>query len=53
MNIKTNLLVENVKFVDNTKKKNNFLWICMVLLVFIAVILTIIMFSYNLYSEIS
>ena len=42
MNIKTNLLEEYVNFVDNTKKQNNFLRICMILLVFIAIILTII-----------
>ena len=42
MNIKTNLLEEYVNFVDSTKKQNNVLWICMFLLVFIAIILTII-----------
>ena len=42
MNIRTNLLEEHVKFVDKTKKCNNKLWICTIILVFILVILTII-----------
>ena len=42
MNIKTNLLEAYVNFVDNTKKQNNNLWICTIILVFIAIILTII-----------
>ena len=46
MNIKTNLLEDYIDFVDITKKQNNVLWICMILLVFIAIILTIISFRY-------
>ena len=42
MNIKTNLIEEYVNFVDETKKRNNKLWICTILLVFILNILTII-----------
>ena len=42
MNIKTNLLEEYISFVDSTKKQNNVLWICLFLLVIIAIILTII-----------
>ena len=41
-NIKTNLLEEYVKFVDNTKKQNKNLWICTIILVFIVIIPTII-----------
>ena len=41
-NIKTNLLEENVNFVDNTKKRNKKLWIRTIILVFILFILTII-----------
>ena len=41
MNIKTNLLEEYVNFVDNTKKQNKNLWICITILVFIVIILTI------------
>ena len=46
MNIKTNLLEEYFNFVDNTKKRNKKLWICMNILVFILIILTIITFRY-------
>ena len=46
MNIKANLLEEYVNFVDNTKKRNNKLWICTIILVFIVIILTIITFRY-------
>ena len=42
MNIKTNLLEEYVNFVDNTKKRNEMLWICTIILVFILIMLTII-----------
>ena len=42
MNNKTNLLEEYVNFVDNTKKQNKFLWICTIILVFIAINHTII-----------
>ena len=46
MNIKTNLLEEYVNVVDNTKKRNNKLWICTIILVFIVIILTIIRIRY-------
>ena len=46
MNIKTNLLEEYISFVDNTKKRNKNLWICIIILVFILIILTIITFRY-------
>ena len=46
MNIKTNLLEEYVNFVDKTKKRNKKLWICIIILVFIVIILTIIRFRY-------
>ena len=46
MNIKTNLLEEYVNFVDNTKKQNKNLWIFTIILVFIVIMLTIIMFRY-------
>ena len=46
MNIKTNLLLKYVNFVDNTKKQNKNLWICTIILVFIVIILTIITFRY-------
>ena len=46
MNIKTNLLEENVNFVDNTKKRNKKLQMCTIILVFILIILTIITFRY-------
>ena len=42
MNIKTNLLEEYVNFVDKTKKRNEKLWICTIILVFLLFILTII-----------
>ena len=42
MKIKTNLLEEYVKFVDNTKKRNKKLWISTIVLVFIMIILAII-----------
>ena len=42
MNIKTNLLEEYINFVDITKKQNKNLWICIIILVFIVIILTII-----------
>ena len=42
MNIKTNLLEEDVDFVDNTRKRNKKLWTCTIILVFILIILTII-----------
>ena len=38
MNIKTKLLEEYVKFVDNTKKQNKKLWIYTIILVFIVII---------------
>ena len=44
MNIKTNLIEEYVNFVDNTKKRNKNLWICIIMLLFILVVLTIIIF---------
>ena len=40
MNIKTNLLEEYVNFVDNTKKRNEKLWIYTIILVLILFILT-------------
>ena len=47
--IETNLLEENVNFVDNTKKRNKRLWICTIILVFVLIILTIIrVFRYYL-----
>ena len=46
MNNKTNLLKDYVNFVDNTKRQNNFLWICMILLVFIVIILIKLLFKY-------
>ena len=46
MNIKTNLIEEYIKFVDNTKKRNKNLWICIIMLLFILVVLTIITFRY-------
>ena len=46
MNVKKNLLEEYVKFVDNTKKQNENLWICAIILVFLVIILTIITFRY-------
>ena len=46
MNIKTNLLVKYVNFVDNTRKQNKNLWICTIILVFIVIILTIITFRH-------
>ena len=42
MDIKTNLLEEYIKFVDKTKKRNKKLWICIIILVYILIILTII-----------
>ena len=42
MNIKTNLLEENVNFVDITKKRNKKLWISIIILVFILIIITTI-----------
>ena len=42
MDIKTNLLEEYMKIVDIKNKQNKFLWICTSILVFIAIILTII-----------
>ena len=41
MNIKTNLLEEYVNFVDTTKKQNEKIWICTIILVFIVILLTI------------
>ena len=46
MNIKTKLLEEYVDLVDNTNKQNKNLWICIIILVFIVIILTIITFRY-------
>ena len=46
MNIKTNLLEEYISFVDNTKKRNKNLRICIIILVFILIILKIITFRY-------
>ena len=42
MKIKTNLLEEYVNIVDKTKKRNQKLWICTIILVFILFVLTII-----------
>ena len=42
MNIKTNLLEQYVNFVDNTKKQNKHLQICIIKLVFILIFFTII-----------
>ena len=42
MNIRTNLLEENVNFVDTTKKRYKKLWIFTIILVFILFTLTII-----------
>ena len=44
MNIQTILLEDYVNFVDTTKKRNKKLWICIIILVFIVIILTIITF---------
>ena len=46
MNIQTVLLEDYVNFVDTTKKRNKKLWICLIILVFIVIILTIITFRY-------
>ena len=46
MNIQTILLEDYVNFVDTTKKRNKKLWICIIILVFIVIILTIITFRY-------
>ena len=47
MNIRTNLLEEDVNFVDNTRKRNKKLWICTIILVFILIIIiTIIRYGY-------
>ena len=46
MNIKTNLLEDYVNFVDITKKRNKKLWICIIILIFILITLTIITFRY-------
>ena len=46
MNIQTILLEAYVNFVDTTKKRNKKLWICIIILVFIVIILTIITFRY-------
>ena len=46
MNIKTNLLEEYVNFVDNTRKQNKNLWMCIIILVFIVIILTFITSRY-------
>ena len=46
MNNKTNLLEEYIDFVDNTKKQNKNLWVCIIILVFIVIILAIISFRY-------
>ena len=52
MNIKTNLLVDYVNFVDIKKKQNNKLWICTIILVFLLFILIIITFRYiQLYNS--
>ena len=42
MNITTNLLNEYVDYVDNTKKQNKKLWICIIILILILIIVTII-----------
>ena len=46
MNIQTILLENYVNFVDTTKKRNKKLWICIIILVFIVIILTIIRYGY-------
>ena len=46
MNIQTILLEDYVNFVDTTKKRNKKIWICIIILVFIVIILTIITFRY-------
>ena len=52
MNIRTNLLEEYVNFIDNTKKQNKKLWICIIILVFILFMLIIITFRYiQLYNS--
>ena len=38
MNIKTNLLEENVNFVDNIKKRNTKIWICIIILFILIII---------------
>ena len=45
MNIKTKLLEEYVNFVENTRKQNKNLWIYTIILVFIVIILTIIIYK--------
>ena len=42
MNIKTNLLEQYVNFVDKTEKQGKHLQICIIILVFILIFLTII-----------
>ena len=42
MNIKTNLLEEYVNYVDNTKKQNKNLWICLFIVLFIVFVFIII-----------
>ena len=39
MNIRTNLLKEYVNFVDNTKKQNKNLWICINILFIVIIII--------------
>ena len=52
MNIKTNLIHEYVNFVDNAKKRNKNLWICIIVLIFVVFKLTIITFRYvQLYNS--
>ena len=46
MNIKTNLIEENVNFVENTKRQNKKLWLYIILLLFIVFILIILLFKY-------
>ena len=46
MNIKTNLILEYVNFVDNTKRQNKKLWIYIILLLFIVIIFIILLFKY-------
>ena len=46
MNIQTILLEDYVNFVDTTKKRNKKLWICIIILVFMVIILTIIRYGY-------
>ena len=48
MNIKTNLLEENVNFVDNTKKQNKYFKIVIILIVTIMFLFLFFVLLYNI-----